>query len=145
MMFTHLSNQGNQLRRDLNTTVAYGKNWALPVPWHLCLRYISCPVLAIVFSFGYPTFRAVRRDPLMIFAFAVAHIAILTILSTLIIPRWIDPLIPSERREEGVRSYAPQVILGVDDVRVSTGVEIGRVSDENEYGEKVVRKTTRES
>lgn len=41
----------------------------------------------------------------------------------------MDPLIPSRRQEEGSRSYAPQVVLGVDDIRLSDGVEAGSGSD----------------
>lgn len=128
--------QGQQLRRDLNVTVASGKNWALPWFWPLCLRYVSGPVLAIVFSFAYPAFRPLRNDPLTVFGFAVAHFAVLTIVSTLIFPRWMAPLIPSERREEGNRSYAPQVILGSEDIRVSVGVEAGSRDSYPELGGK---------
>ena len=71
-----------------------------------------------------------RSDPLTIFAFAVAHFAMLTVVSTLVFPRWMDPLIPSDRREEGNRTYAPQTILGADDIRLLTGVEAVT------YGEK---------
>jgi len=46
--------QGNQLRRDLNVIVGTGKNWKIPVFWGPLLRYISAPILAIVFSFSYP-------------------------------------------------------------------------------------------
>lgn len=70
------------------------------------------------------------------FGFAVAHFAILTIVSTLIIPRWTNPLIPFERRAEGDRSYAPQVIWGLDDIRVSVGVETGSGDGKPEFGEK---------
>lgn len=117
-------------------TVATGKNWALPWFWPLCLRYVSGPVLAIVFSFAYPAFRPLRNDPLTVFGFAVAHFAVLTIVSTVIFPRWMSPLIPSERREEGNRSYAPQVILGSEDIRVSVGVEAGSRDSYPELGEK---------
>lgn len=51
----------------------------------------------------------------------------------------MDPLIPSERREESVRGYAPQVLLGVDDLRVSNGMEAGRSdsgSDDAAFEEK---------
>ena len=34
-------------------------------------------------------------------------------------------LVPTERRGEGKRTYAPQVILGSNDIRVSAGVEEG--------------------
>lgn len=124
------------MKRDLNVTVAQGKNWPLTWYWALCLRYISMPVLAIVFSFGYPSFQGQRVDPLVIFAFVVAHIAILTVASTLILPRWMDPLIPSERQEESVRGYAPQVLLGVDDIIVTSGLEDGHSESSEGFGDK---------
>lgn len=120
--------QGSQLRKDLNVTVATGRNWPLPAFWSFCIHYISLPVVAIIISFTYPSFMAARYNPMHIFGFVCAHLAVLCILSTLIIPRWVDPLIPTERRNEGDRSYAPQVTLGVDDVRVASGVEVGRTS-----------------
>ncbi|PPJ56543.1 hypothetical protein CBER1_03909 [Cercospora berteroae] len=131
---------GNQLKRDLNISVAQGKNWPLTWYWAFCLRYISMPILAIVFSFSYPSFAAQRVDPLVIFAFAISHFTVLTVASTLIFPRWMDPLIPTERREESNRGYAPQVLIGADDVRVSQGVEAGRAtdsSDEFDEGKKM--------
>ncbi|KAF7192485.1 Sodium- and chloride-dependent GABA transporter 1 [Pseudocercospora fuligena] len=137
---------GNQLKRDLNVTVATGKNWPLPWFWAIILRYVSMPVLAIVFSFGYPAFTAQRVDPLVIFAFAVAHFALLTVVSTLIFPRWVDPLIPTERLKEGDRSYAPQVVLGAEDIRVTVGLEEGSRGessgeDEKKNGEETMAAT----
>lgn len=73
------------------------------------LRYFSAPVLAIVFSFAYPSFIAVRNDPLHIFAFTCAHIVVVFVLVVFIVPRMLNPLIPKTRREEGDRAYAPQV------------------------------------
>jgi hypothetical protein len=35
----------------------------------------------------------------------------------------MDLVVPSSRREEGDRTYAPMVALGVDDIRVSEGIE----------------------
>lgn len=116
---------GSQLRKDLNVTVATGRNWSLPAFWSFCIHYISIPVVAIIISFTYPSFMDARYNPMHIFGFTLAHLAVLCIVSTLVFPRWIDPLVPTERRNEGDRSYAPQVTLGVDDVRVASGVEVG--------------------
>lgn len=80
-----------------------------------------------------------RYDPLQIFGFAVCHLAIFCILSTLLLPRWIDPLVPAERRSEGDRAYAPQVILGVNDVRVATRVEAG-LNSPSLGGEKIYKR-----
>lgn len=122
-----LSLQGNQLRRDLNITVAPEgtSNWRLPIFWAPVLRYFSAPVLIIILSFGYPTFIAVRNDPLHIFGFFCAHLVFITVIIVYIVPRSMDILVPPKRREEGVRAYAPQVLCGLDDIRVSEGVEAG--------------------
>lgn len=34
-------------------------------------------------------------------------------------------LVPPERRAEGDRAYAPQVLCGLDDIRVHSGLEVG--------------------
>lgn len=122
---THL--QGNQLRRDLNITVAPEdmNYWQLPIFWAPVLRYFSAPVLIIILSFGYPTFIAVRNDPLHIFGFFCAHLVLVTVIIVYIVPRSMDILVPPKGREEGVRAYAPQVLCGLDDIRVSEGVEAG--------------------
>ena len=81
--------------------------------------------LMIILSFGYPTFIAVRNDPLHIFGFFCAHLVLVTVILVYIVPRSMDILVPINRREEGVRAYAPQVLCGLDDIRVSEGVEAG--------------------
>ena len=49
----------------------------------------------------------------------------------------MDCLVPIKRREEGVRAYAPQVLCGLDDIRVSEGVEAGMSGlDSDSDGEK---------
>ena len=48
----------------------------------------------------------------------------------------MDPLVPSQRRAEGDRSFAPQVILGSDDIRVSVGIETGSGDSNPDFGEK---------
>ena len=79
----------------------------------------------IILSFGYPTFIAVRNDPLHIFGFFCAHLVLVTVILVSIVPRSMDILVPVKRREEGVRAYAPQVLCGLDDIRDSEGVEAG--------------------
>ena len=54
---------GNQLRRDLNVIVATGKNWSIPSLWAPLIRYISAPILFIIYSFAYPEFWTLRNDP----------------------------------------------------------------------------------
>ena len=49
----------------------------------------------------------------------------------------MDCLVPVKRRDEGERAYAPQVLCGLDDIRVSEGVEAGMSGQDSESdGEK---------
>lgn len=92
--------QGNQLRRDLNLVVGRGKNWRIPTFWPVLLRYISGPVLSIIFSFAYPEFYTLRYDPMMIAGFILAHLGLLLILLGFVMPRYYDIFIPLDRRNE---------------------------------------------
>ena len=70
----------------------------------------------------------------MVFAFVIGHLAIVTIISLLILPQWLSPIIPRERKDEGDRGYAPQVVLGAGDVRLTRGVEAnGSGSDDSTF------------
>jgi solute carrier family 6 GABA transporter-like protein 1 len=93
--------QGNQLRRDLNVIVGQGKNWKIPAFLPFLLRYISGPVLAIIFSFAYPEFHSLRYDPMMITGFILANITMVVVILGFTIPRYYDAFIPYERRDEG--------------------------------------------
>lgn len=93
--------QGNQLRRDLNAVVGGGKNWNIPRFWPVLLRYVSAPILAIIFSFAYPEFHTLRYDPLMITGFILTHLCLLGILLGLVMPRYYDVFIPPSRRNDG--------------------------------------------
>jgi solute carrier family 6 GABA transporter-like protein 1 len=99
--------QGNQLRRDLNRIVATGKNWSIPPFWGPLLRYVSGPVLAIVYSFSYPSFYQLRYDPLHILGFALGHISIVVIVLCFSMPRWFDVFVPPERRDESTLPTVP--------------------------------------
>lgn len=92
---------GNQLRLDLNRIVGQGKNWTIPNWWAVLLRYVSAPILSIVYGFSYGAFYELRYDPLHILGFGVGHIALLLIFGGLILPRWYDVFIPPQRRSEG--------------------------------------------
>ena len=94
--------KGNQLRRDLNIVVGGGKNWNIPTYWAVLLRYLSAPVLAIIFSFAYPEFYTLRYDPMMIAGFILAHICLVLAVLGFVLPRYCDILIPSHRRREGM-------------------------------------------
>lgn len=100
-------------------------NWALPFWWAPLLRYISGPVLAIVYSFSYPDFYSKRQDPIYIYGFALAHCALVITALGLVIPRWLDSLIPPQRRNEGHIPYAPLVTLDPDELREKQRLEAG--------------------
>lgn len=83
--------------------VGRGKNWKIPTFWPALLRYISGPVLSIIFSFAYPEFYTLRYDPMMIAGFILAHLGLLLILLGFVMPRYYDAFIPVDRREEESR------------------------------------------
>lgn len=83
--------------------VGHGKNWKIPTFWPVLLRYISGPVLSIIFSFAYPEFYTLRYDPMMIAGFILAHLGLLLILLGFVMPRYYDVFIPVDRREEELR------------------------------------------
>ncbi|RMJ12906.1 hypothetical protein CDV36_007458 [Fusarium kuroshium] len=116
---------GQQLRRDLNVIVGTGKNWKIPSFWPILLRFISAPVLAIIYGFAYPAFHDLRDDPLHILGFAIAHICLLLIGLGVLVPRWFDCMIPPTRRNEGKIPYAPNVLLGSTDAQQSDSMEAG--------------------
>lgn len=89
------------MRRDLNGVVGGNGNWKIPRFWPLLLRYISAPILAIIFGFAYPEFYSLRYDPMMISGFILAHCCLLVILLGVILPRYYDIFIPPQRRAEG--------------------------------------------
>lgn len=117
--------QGVQLRRDLNVSVATGNNWKIPVFWGPMLKYISCPILAIIYSFAYGTFRSNQNDPVHIFAFSVAHVIMILITAGFVVPRWFDIFIPAKRRGEGAIGYAPGVTVANPQC-MGSGLEAGR-------------------
>jgi solute carrier family 6 GABA transporter-like protein 1 len=65
------------------------------------LRYLSGPVLAIIFSFAFPEFHTLRYDPMMIAGFILSIFTIIVILLGFVMPRYYDAFIPAERRGEG--------------------------------------------
>lgn len=89
-----------------------GKNWKIPSFLPILLRYISGPVLAIIFSFAYPEFHTLRYDPMMITGFILAHLTMLAIILGYAIPRYYDAMIPIERRDEGTETTTAMVTKG---------------------------------
>jgi solute carrier family 6 GABA transporter-like protein 1 len=104
--------QGNQLRRDLNIIVGQGKNWKIPAFLPFLLRYLSGPVLAIIFSFAFPEFHTLRYDPMMIAGFILSIVTIIVVLLGLVMPRYYDAFIPVQRRFEGTEPTLAGVTKG---------------------------------
>ncbi|KAG9756320.1 SNF-domain-containing protein, partial [Aureobasidium melanogenum] len=94
---------GNQLRHDLNLIIGSGKNWKIPFFLPILLRYVSGPVLAIIFSFAFPEFHTLRYDPMMITGFILSVLGMLAVLLGFVMPRYYDAFIPVERRDEGTK------------------------------------------
>ncbi|THY22489.1 SNF-domain-containing protein [Aureobasidium pullulans] len=91
---------GNQLRRDLNLVVGGGKNWNIPSFMPVLLRYVSGPVLAIIFSFAFPEFHTLRYDPMMITGFILSILGMVGVLLGFVMPRYYDAFISAHRRDE---------------------------------------------
>ncbi|KAH8733065.1 hypothetical protein GQ44DRAFT_766128 [Phaeosphaeriaceae sp. PMI808] len=81
--------------------LAFYSNWKIPPFLPFLLRYISGPVLAIIFSFAFPEFHTLRYDPMMITGFIISILVIVAILVGFVMPRYYDGFISLGRREEG--------------------------------------------
>ena len=93
------------MTRDLNVVIAVGKAWAIPYFWAPTMRFISAPIMAIICAFNYPQFYDLRDDPLHIFGFANAHIAMFLVVAGLVVPRWFSVIVPPDRR--AANGFAP--------------------------------------
>jgi solute carrier family 6 GABA transporter-like protein 1 len=108
----------------------------------ILLRYISGPVLAIIYSFAYPEFHTLRYDPMMIAGFILAHITMLVVILGFTIPRYYDAFIPMERRMEGTESTVAMETKGEiggrsleeAEVERGMGMGIGAGSSDSEGG-----------
>jgi solute carrier family 6 GABA transporter-like protein 1 len=96
----------------LNVIVGQGKNWKIPAFMPFLLRYLSGPVLAIIFSFAFPEFHTLRYDPMMIAGFILSIITIVVVLLGLVMPRYYDAFIPVHRRSEGTEPTIPTQTKG---------------------------------
>lgn len=76
------------------------------------LRYLSGPVLAIIFSFAFPEFHTLRYDPMMIAGFILSILTVIVILIGLVMPRYYDAFVPVHRRSEGAEPTVPMQIKG---------------------------------
>lgn len=97
--------------------------------WGFLIRYCSAPILAIVFSLGYPAFAAVRYDPLQIFGFIVGHLSMLIIAFGLVFPRMMDVFIPAERRGEGEIPFPPNLAVASAELSIGQRLEVGEGTD----------------
>ncbi|KAK2936613.1 Sodium:neurotransmitter symporter [Fusarium oxysporum f. sp. vasinfectum] len=114
---------GNQLRHDLNSVIGNGNNWSLPFLWAPMLRYVSGPILAIIFSLAYPSFEEVKNDPLYILGFIVAHLLLVWCVIGFVFPRWFNIFIVPERRDDWKQPYAPNVLRGTTEGEDATKAE----------------------
>ncbi|ETN38323.1 uncharacterized protein HMPREF1541_06357 [Cyphellophora europaea CBS 101466] len=117
--------QGYQLSLDLNLVIATGKNWSIPFFWGPLLRYVSAPILAIILGFAYPSFHAVRNDPLQILGFTVANFTMAFVAIGLVFPRYFIPFVPKEKRGMGHIPFKPDVSVAVVDVSMGRVIEEG--------------------
>ncbi|RYP87918.1 hypothetical protein DL769_000370 [Monosporascus sp. CRB-8-3] len=117
---------GNQLRRDLNVVVGGGRNWNIPAFLPVLLRYVSGPILAIIFSFAYPEFYTLRYDPMMVAGFILAHVCLLLMIVGFVVPRYYDAFIPVYRRAEGTEETVTNETKGLErEVELYPGLDGG--------------------
>lgn len=74
------------------------------------LRYISGPVLAIIFSFAFPEFHTLRYDPMMVAGFILSILGISIMLVGFVMPRYYNIFVPPHRQMEGMEG----TLVGVD-------------------------------
>ncbi|KAK2683882.1 Sodium:neurotransmitter symporter [Fusarium oxysporum f. sp. vasinfectum] len=120
---------GNQIRRDLNNAILGGKtNWKIHWVWPICLKYITGPAVALVFSFAYPKFlNNYSDDPPFIYSFVLMHMVVIFIIGAFLAPRFLNILIPSHRLERGDGKYdvAPQMTIDNRPIVDNGGLEGG--------------------
>ncbi|KAG9508151.1 hypothetical protein J7337_001714 [Fusarium musae] len=120
---------GNQLRRDLNNAILGGhSNWKIPAVWPFCLKYITGPAVALVFSFAYPKFlNNYSDDPPFIYSFVLMHMVVIFIIGAFLAPRFLNVLIPSHRLDRGDGKYdvAPQMTIDNRPIVDNGGLEGG--------------------
>lgn len=71
------------------------------------------PILAIILSFSYPSFSAVRHDPCHIVGFVVANMTMVFVAVGWLLPKFYDPFVPIEKRGEGHLDFAPNESIAV--------------------------------
>lgn len=121
--------QGNQLRHDLNSLVAVGKNWSLPFIWAPLLRYVTGPILAIILSLAYPSFETLSNDPLHVMGFIVGHFLLVWCVAGFFMPKWLDVFIIPERRDDWKQPLAPGIRRDTTEGQIADVMETGSSSD----------------
>ncbi|KLO92094.1 Uncharacterized protein LW93_7723 [Fusarium fujikuroi] len=121
------------------SVIGNGKNWSLPFLWAPMLRYVSGPILAIIFSLAYPSFEEVKNDPLYILGFIVAHLLLVWCVIGFVFPRWFNVFIVSERRDDWKQPYAPNVLRGTTEGEDATETETGMSSGDASMPNKGVK------
>ncbi|KAM0296164.1 hypothetical protein HYE67_008144 [Fusarium culmorum] len=120
---------GQQLRHDLNNVISNGgKNWKIHWVWPICLKYVTGPAVALVFSFAYPKFlNKHRNDPPYVYSFVLMHMVVIFIVGAFVVPRFFNILIPAHRLERGDGKYdvAPQMTIDNAPVVNNGGIEGG--------------------
>jgi solute carrier family 6 GABA transporter-like protein 1 len=89
------------------------------------------PILAIILSFSYPSFNAVRHDPCHIVGFVVANMTMLFIAVGWLMPKFYDPFVPVAVRGRGHLDFAPNesiAVVGAHSNRVGVDGITGNVS-----------------
>ncbi|OAL01541.1 SNF-domain-containing protein [Phaeosphaeriaceae sp. SRC1lsM3a] len=120
---------GNQLRHDLNSLVAVGKNWSLPFIWAPLLRYVTGPILAIILSLAYPSFETLSNDPLHVMGFIVGHFLLVWCVAGFFMPKWLDVFIIPERRDDWKQPLAPGIRRDTTEGQIADVMETGSSSD----------------
>ena len=93
------------------------------------LRFISAPILAIVYSFGYPEFHTLRNDPPYIFGFILAYIIIIAVLFSLVFPRYLDIFILPKRRLDGAKLVTLNILENLVDAKILEKIKKGVLTD----------------
>lgn len=93
--------------------------------WSPLIRYISAPILFIVYSLAYPEFWTLRNDPVYVFGFTLAHFCLVFAVVSLILPRYFDVFVPVHRLDDGKRVAAPGVIENLLEAEADDLAETG--------------------
>jgi len=100
------------------------------------LRYVSGPVLAIIFSFAFPEFHSLRYDPMMITGFILSILGMVGVLLGFVMPRYYDAFIPIERRDEDMqKTVLDEPMEQIDAISISNSDDGGEGGREKSVGE----------